>query len=630
MIRLTSVACAAAVVVIAGLSGAGRSEPSATEAVKNFLLAWQSGEYATAAAMTTGAPRTVTRSLQAAYSQLGAENLALSIGGIQVSGESGLAHFRASFDLGRGGQPWNYRGTIRLRQVGSHWLIVWSPSVIAPGLGPHDRLAVLTTLPPRAPLLDSAGRSLIPPSLAIEIGVVPDKVRDARLTARDLARVTGLAAAEADQMSAQIVAAPPRAFLELVQLPPSRYARLRAALAKVPDITHQTVVKPLFASTVPVLTGQVGTETAPVLVQDGDSYLPGTTVGLSGLQQAFQQNLVGTPTTEIVVQNAAGQQVRVEKRWQGTQGKPVGTTINSGVERAAMQAVDSTGLPAAVVAVRSSTGQILGVARHSANGMPTPDPLIGRYQPGQAFTMVSTAAVLTSESGFGANSPVPCSPTQRVNGQTFGNTPRVPRLGKPKFSVDFAHACSTAFAALSLYLTPDDLAAATSAFGIGVPWQLPVGAFVGSMSKPSSANSQALPADAIGTGTVQVSPLDMALAAAVVDSGRWQQPSLTPHSSEPRLPARPALKSRVIGLLRQLMADSVSHGVARAARVRGIPLSGQVGATRLAGHPGMRAVWFVGFRGDVAFAVLTFSRSSSFDPAVSVAHVFATDLPPGF
>jgi cell division protein FtsI/penicillin-binding protein 2 len=216
-----------------------------------------------------------------------------------------------------------------------------------------------------------------------------------------------------------------------------------------------------------------------------------------------------------------------------------------------------------------------------------------------------------------------------VNGQTFGNVPPEPSLGKPKFSVDFAHACSTAFAALSLYLNPEDLASAASAFGIGAPWRLPLGSFAGAMSEPSSANSQDLPADAIGTGTVQVSPLAMALAAGVVDSGKWHQPSLTAGSPEARLPARPALKSRVIGLLRQLMADSVSKGAARGARVRGLPLSGQVGSAPLAGHHGMRAVWFVGYRGDVAFAVLVFARSSSFDPAVSVAHVFAAGLRAG-
>jgi hypothetical protein len=43
----------------------------------------------------------------------------------------------------------------------------------------------------------------------------------------------------------------------------------------------------------------------------------------------------------------------------------------------------------------------------------------------------------------------------------------------------------------------------------------------------------------------------------------------------------------------------------------------------------VRTIWFVGFRGDVAFAVVAFSRSSAFDPAVQIARQFAERLPAG-
>ncbi len=66
------------------------------------------------------------------------------------------------------------------------------------------------------------------------------------------------------------------------------------------------VTKRLFRSAVPDVTGQVGTEATKQLIQDGAPYRPGTTVGLSGLQQTYQATLAGTPTTEVVVQNAKG------------------------------------------------------------------------------------------------------------------------------------------------------------------------------------------------------------------------------------------------------------------------------------------------------------------------------------
>jgi membrane peptidoglycan carboxypeptidase len=125
----------------------------------------------------------------------------------------------------------------------------------------------------------------------------------------------------------------------------------------------------------------------------------------------------------------------------------------------------------------------------------------------------------------------------------------------------------------------------------------------------------------------------MALAAGVAESGSWHQPSVVTGPSGPTLTSRvklKGLKSQVISRLRELMADTVSSGVARAAHVAGSPLYGQVGTAPLAGHHGMRAIWFVGFRGDVAFAVIAFSRSSAFDPAVQLARQFAERLPAGY
>ena len=56
---------------------------------------------------------------------------------------------------------------------------------------------------------------------------------------------------------------------------------------------------------------------------------------------------------------------------------------------------------------------------------------------------------------------------------------------------------------------------------------------------------------------------------------------------------------------------------------------GQVGNVSLGpGHDGLRATWFVGYRGDVAFAVLRLTHSSSAS-AAPVARQFLQNLPAG-
>jgi cell division protein FtsI/penicillin-binding protein 2 len=618
---------AAVVVVVVAVTGIRPAGASVTASVKNFLLDWEQRHYAAAAAMTTGDPIAVASRLRSVYRQLGAQDLLLSMGQISVHGNRATAGFYASFDLGRGGLSWRYTGSFRLRRNAAGWQVVWSPSVVVPGLGARDRLAVLTTMPPRAVLLNAQGRSLIKDSTVIELGVRPDRVDNPLRTAQALAKATGLAPSDAVEMSGQIEAWPPKKFLELVQLSPRGYANLRRALRSVPDLRRKWRKKRLFESKAPVITGQVATETAKILIDDGEPYRPGTTIGLNGLQQAYQAKLAGKATTEIIMQNAAGKQVRVLHRWPGNAGTDVRTTISGPVQRAARNALSGVGVSAAIIAVSAGSGGILAVARHNQNGTPAVNPLDGRYQPGQSFTIVSTAALLAAKA-VSADRPLRCYKRNSA-GREFANVPPEPDLGSRRTFRDmFAHACSTAFVGLSLVLTAHQLTSAAENFGIGGPsWTLPLPSFPGALNSPGSDSGQ-LAADTIGRGSVLVSPLDMALVAGAVDSGTWRAPLLVTGPSTQR-PGGRTLDGSVASQLRSLMRSTVTSGAAKAANVPGGAVFGQVGAAPLRGHHSLHAIWFVGFRGNVAFAVVVFARSAVFNPAVQIAGQFAAGLPSG-
>jgi len=598
------VAAAAAVVLVTGLVlGWASPDPTAEPTVQAFLLAWESGQYRTAASMTTGDPAVVARELSGAYRQLDAADLVLRIGAISQRGGTANASFNASIDLGRGGLPWTYRGRFALRRAGAGWKVIWSPAVIVPGLRSGERLAVLTTMPRRAQLVDSAGKPLAQPSLAYVAGVRPGALKHPSATADDLARVTGL---PASQMLGQIVAAPSVAFLKLVHLRPTAYHRLRRRLHRIPGLIVRQTKTRLFDSIAPTISGSVGTETASVLRENGVPYQPGTTVGLSGLQQEFQRTLAGTPTTEVVVQDAAGRAAAVLKRWPGHRGTAVRTTVDSVTQRAADSALSSLPESAAIVAIRPGSGQILAVAQHTAHGAPAVSPLAGQYRPAQAFTIISTPALLAT--GFSASTPTPCDPDNTVGGETFSNDPPEPDLGiQPLFSTDFAHACGTAFTSASLNLNPKGLISATKLFGIGARWRLPLPFFTGAVRLPTDYAQ--LAADSIGTGSVRVSPLDMALAAGAIQSGSWHSPSLISRSGDPGLTRRLPWSGAVASQLRALMRAAVRTGAAKAANVAGTAVYGQVGSAPLGQDKGLHASWFVGFRGDVAFAVLVFVKA---------------------
>jgi cell division protein FtsI/penicillin-binding protein 2 len=616
------VACAATALVLTGVGlGWAAPAPSAEPTVQAFLLDWETGQYSAAAALTTGAPAVVTAALSGAYHQLGAEDVNLGMAAVTQHGDNADATFNASVDLGHNGAPWDYQGGFALHRAGSGWKVVWSPAVIVPGLRPGLRLAVVSTMPPRAQLLDAEGAPLAPLSMVVTVGVIPGRLANPAQTADGLARATGL---PSSQILAWITEAPAAGFLELARFDQAQYAQLSSQLTRVPGLIIEHQQMRLFDSIAGAVTGSVGTETTAALQQEGVTYRPGTTVGLSGLQQAFQRQLVGSPTTQVVEENSAGQVASVLKTWTGHAGSNVTTTINARIQDAADAAAATVPGSAAIVAVSASTGQILAVADRDAPGEPDVDPLNGRYQPGQAFTIVSTEALLAS--GFNTGTPIPCIGSNQVGGQNFTNNPAEPDLGpEPPFSTDFANACGTAFAGLSLRLSARNLQDAASGFGFGADWELPLDSFTGAMAPPG--DQAELAADSIGGGSVQVSPLDMALAAAVVESGTWHAPSLVTSPADPPSSPRVPFGSSVVSSLRTLMRSTVTAGAGQAANATGGPVYGQVGSVPL-GTDGLQAAWFVGFQGNVAFAVLQLTRSPSVS-AAPLAGRFLSDIKAG-
>jgi cell division protein FtsI/penicillin-binding protein 2 len=603
-----------------GFYGGLWSSSSAEPTVQSFLLDWEQHDYRAAASLTTGDPATVAVALRDAYRQLHAAAFYLSMGPVSQAHGSAQAWFHASVDLGQDGAPWDYQGHFTLRRIRSNWKILWSPAVINPGLRPGLRLAVVTSMPPRAQLLDASGKPLQARSPIYEAGIRPGSLASPEATAAALGQATGLDPA---QLLGQIVAAPRTQFLHLLTLSPGDYARLHQGLQKVPGLIIRQQTARLFNSIATDVVGSVDAETSPVLQREGVSYYPGSTVGLSGLQHVYQAQLAGTPTTEVVAESPDGGQVTVLRRWPGHPSAPVRTTLDVGVQRAADNAAAAGTGSTAVVAEQASTGRVLAVADHRAPGLPRIDPLAGRYPPGAAFTIVSTEALLATQ--LPVTAPIRCTTSSDVGGQNFYNIPAVHGLaGQPPFEADFAHACSTAFTGLSRRLDQPKLAAAAKGFGIGSQWQLPLPAFSG--SPPASGTVAGLAAETIGQGDVQVSPLGMAMVAGHVDAGAWHAPSLTSAAAQTQVDPKPVFSASTIQALRTLMRAAVKSGAASKADLTGPPVYGQVGVAR-AGKK-IWASWFVGYRGDVAFAVLQLSRSP-LTSAVPAGAQFLSTLPAG-
>jgi cell division protein FtsI/penicillin-binding protein 2 len=582
-------------VLVASTASACFAEPSVLPTVRDFLIAWQVGNYGAAARRTTGGdPAAVASSLAQIRGQLDAASLKLRMGRIRKQGNDAVARFEVKVDLGENGEPWQYLGQMNLRRINGVWKVVWSPSIVHPSLSEGDRLAIVADTPARAPVKDAGGRTLLRTVRAEIVGVYPGQLRDPSRTVTQLAQLTKL---DSERLIGRVRSAPPSAFLPLVTLQlPAHYA-LSMRLRQVEGLMFHPVNTPIAPSMANELVGTLGPATAARLQEVGAPYQPGDTIGVSGLQLLYQRRLAGIPAVKVVVQHARDNNLEVLREWAGQPSAPITTTLNRAQQLKAESVLKDLPMPASMVVVQPATGQILAVANHLTGKKNT--AMQGSYPPGMTFGIVSADALLGT--GQKINSSTDCPATTTVGGQTITNAGRA--RGKSAFQMNFAGSCTTTLAQLSTKVSTDALMREVARLGIGKQWGLPAPAFSGSVPRP--ADDAAKANIMIGQGGVRVSPLAMALVAGAADSGTWRPPALVNDPPVPQTLQPQSLDIEPLAGVRTLMQRSVYSGTAKGASVRGTtPVFGVAATVNYAegGRP-KTVSWFVGFRGDLAFAI---------------------------
>ncbi|SER65201.1 NTF2-like N-terminal transpeptidase domain-containing protein [Lentzea xinjiangensis] len=282
-------------------------------------------------------------------------------------------------------------------------------------------------------------------------------------------------------------------------------------------------------------------------------------------------------------------------------GEKITVTIDPARQAAAQAAVDGLPRGAAIVAVEASTSEILAVAQNRA--LSGTNPFVGRYVPGSTMKIVTAAAALNA----GLTRPdtaLPCPATatigtRRISNADFGHA-------SLPFHTAFALSCNTTFGELGAKLPPNALPDMAKRFGLGADWTI-AGADTNTGKVPPATGDQQVE-NSIGQGNVVASPFGMALVAATVVSGKQPTPTLL--RGKPPVPNDVAAgpPASVLGPLRAMMREVVTAGTAR--QLAGIPgLAGKTGTAEAGG--GAEHGWFVGYQGNVAFAVFVENAGSS-------------------
>ncbi|HRW36114.1 MAG TPA: penicillin-binding transpeptidase domain-containing protein [Aquihabitans sp.] len=623
-----------------GRPGMRDGDPAAV-AADAFAAAWQGGSLGKVAATSaSGDVAARTGAIVAGLAAAGAtdptevEVTSLEEVPPPEGADGDPARVRAALDVTwtlDGDRVWTYESGVELVEQEAAdggdptWLVDWTPAVVHPRVAQEgERLAIVRAAAERGELLGADGDAIVGLRPVVVVGIQPSGSADPAATARQVAGIVGV---DPEALASRVTSAAPDQVVSVITFREEAFGAYDSSLRGLPGVVLTADEIPLAPSRdfARALLGSVGPATEEIAAASQGRVQVGDLTGLSGLQLAQDEVLGGRPALSVRLDRAAADQpATVLEDFPAVAGSDLTITLDPRVQTAAEDALSSAPGPAALVAIRPSTGDVLAVANGPAGADGFARATVGRYPPGSTFKVATTFGLL--QHGVTPDTVIACPPTT-VAGKEFKNAGGF-ALGDVPFRTDFARSCNTAFVSQYRTISSQDLTDAAAALGYR-PIDLGVPLFEGSVPVTDSDAEHA--SDMIGQGKVEASPFVVALMSASVAAGRSVEPRLIidPASPEPVLGAE--LPAEPIAQLQALMRAVVTDGTGGAvADVPGGEVHGKSGTAEYGNEdPPQTHAWFTGYQGDVAFAVLVEGGSSGGGVAAPIAARFLTTLAQG-
>ncbi|MEV0341502.1 penicillin-binding transpeptidase domain-containing protein [Nocardia sp. NPDC050713] len=586
----------AVAVLAAAAAGCSAGPQGPAPAADAFVAAFAENDL-TAAAELTSQPEKATAALTSAWQNLQAEELTARTGAARVTGDTATVDYTYEWRLPKN-RTWTYTGQLQMGRTGGRWMVRWTSSNIHPELGDTQTMELRANPAPRARVNEQSGSDVL----------VPGKVSRVAFTAADAADPAAVATALS-----------------------------RALLRFDERLTPETILKAARningAYTVLLLTeveyNQVGSELIGLpgvtLTQEWDM-VPTDRAFAPDLMTQVRQTVIaevdGKSGWSVVTMNTHGADTAVLTEVPAQPAPSFALSIDRYVQNAAQRAVDLRTEQTMMVVLRPSTGAILAVAQNEEADRDGPMATIGQYPPGSVFKTVTAAAAM-AEGLATPDTVLPCPSSIVIGERTIPNYNHF-TVGNVPMATAYERSCNTSFAKLASQLPADALATTAAKLGVGQDYSV-VGLPTASGSVPPADDLVQRTEDGIGQGKVVVSPFGMAVMAATIAHGSAPVPYLIAGRPTVVEGERPAIAAEVIEGLRAMMRKVVTGGTAER-----IADQGEVyGKTGEAEVDGGSHSWFVGYRGDMAFATLLVKGGSS-DNAVAVTRDMFAALPTGY
>jgi penicillin-binding protein 2 len=472
-----------------------------------------------------------------------------------------------------------------------------------------------TLIPPRRGwILDRNGAPLASNRADFRVDIIPDRLADVDRTIELLGELLALEPARIADIRAKVAESP--GFQPIEVASGLTYEQFAAVSLRLPDL-HGVVPQRGFsrfyptASSVGHLIGYVGPASPEDFEKERNPLLitPGFKIGKDGLEKQFEKELRGVPGARRVEVTASGRIIRDLETREDIQGKPVHLTIDGPLQDYAARRL---GLESgSVVVIDCRTGDLLCMA-----SMPSFDPnsfsdgigaveyamlredervplrnkvLKGLYPPGSTVKPMVAMALL--QAGIDPEETVFCGGGLRVGNRVFRCWNRRGH-GMVNMAKGIYQSCDVYFYAMAQRIGMQPIADMARRLGMGQKFPLPViSQSYGTVPDPAwklkkwgrqwqtfdTVNAT------IGQGYMLANPLQLAVMAARLASGRHVMPRLTLDTPTKGFDDM-GFPAEQLDYVRKAMRDVV-HGPGTAARARlpieGVELAGKTGTAQV-------------------------------------------------
>ncbi|MEC3949330.1 penicillin-binding protein 2 [Sphingobium sp. HWE2-09] len=473
----------------------------------------------------------------------------------------------------------------------------------------------LTLIPPRRGwIVDRNGRPLANNRTDFRVDLIPQRVVDADATIKHLAQLLNLEPDEVDRIREDLEkSAGFRPVQVADKLTYDQYAAISVRLPDLPGVAPSQGFSRNYpaGATVGHLLGYVGAATAEDYKKRKDPLLitPGFKLGKDGLEKAFDQHLTGKAGAKRVEVTARGKIVRELTTRPDTPGNAIKLTIDAGLqEYAGRRLATQSG---SVVVIDCQNGDVLALA-----SMPSFDPnsfsdgishleyemlskddhvplrnktLQGLYPPGSTVKPMVALALL--EAGIGPQETVSCGGAIRV-GNTLFHCHKRRGHGPLNMRGAIAQSCDIYFYQMAQRIGMDRIASMAHRVGMGQKFDLPFPSqSYGTVPDPEwkerkykqkwqvydTVNAT------IGQGYMLINPLQMAVMAARLATGKQLMPNFIHGAKRPE-PALVGATQEHLVVIRDAMNAVVNGGgTGGAARssIPGVMIAGKTGTAQV-------------------------------------------------